>query len=335
MVVGFDLATVERAAAQAQADDATRAAARNLGEQGIQAYRANDFATADAKLDRAYRLFSTPTLALWGARARVKLGNLVEAAERYRDALRASDAIGDSAAQKDAQKNAAKELDALSPRIPSLTIQLDNAEPSEVTITLDDAPISSALIGVPRPTNPGQHQLVAKRGDERYEKSVQLLEKEQESVRFEFRKRVALARPGPESVSEEPARDVDPFGEPTQPTAAEAKPQPAAAEASSGPSALKPLGIVLMAVGGAGLATAGVTALLANGKLDQCPDKRCESQSVKNSYDTLKLVSTISVYGGAALAVGGLLSFLLAPSDDQQNVSWNIGPSGVTVNGKF
>ena len=57
--------------------------ARDLGTQGIEAYQANDFTGADAKLDRAYRLFAAPTLGLWSARARLQLGRWVEAAEGF------------------------------------------------------------------------------------------------------------------------------------------------------------------------------------------------------------------------------------------------------------
>src|SRR5262245_32434465 len=76
---------------QAQApasDDAARAIARELGAEGIEAYQANQFTTADEKLERAYRLFAAPTLGLWSARALVKLGRWVEAAKRYREATR-------------------------------------------------------------------------------------------------------------------------------------------------------------------------------------------------------------------------------------------------------
>src|ERR1700712_1941457 len=85
------------ARAQGGADDSTRAAARALGTQGIEAYWANDLQTANPKLDRAFRLYATSTLGLWSARARVQLGQLVAGAERYREALRAA-SLGDAEA---------------------------------------------------------------------------------------------------------------------------------------------------------------------------------------------------------------------------------------------
>src|SRR5215467_3274187 len=75
-------------------DDASRAMARQLGEEGLEAYQASDYLLAERKLDRAYRLFATPTLGLWSARARIKAGHWVEAAERFRDAARASAEVG-------------------------------------------------------------------------------------------------------------------------------------------------------------------------------------------------------------------------------------------------
>lgn len=318
----------------AQADDATRAAARSLGEEGIRAFRAGDYATADAKLDRAYRLFSTPTLGLWGARARVKLGHWVEAAERFRDAVRTSEAVGNSAAQKEAQREAAKELEALSPLIPALTIQIENATPDEVAITIDGGAVASGLIGVPRPTNPGAHRIVAIRGSERREVVVSLQEKSQENLLLSFRNVLAHKPATAAPVEEAPAAasaGAGPFGESAQPAAAVAP----APERGSGSNALKPIAIVVMSLGVASLATGGVTALLANGKLDRCPNHQCESQEVKNSYDTLKTISTISIYTGAALAVAGLVTFLLAPGEDQEAVSWGVSPTGVAFSGNF
>lgn len=70
----------------AGADAAARAAARQLAQDGIEAFWAEKYSEAEDNLEKGYQLFPTPTLGLWSARARRQLGRWVEAAERYRDA---------------------------------------------------------------------------------------------------------------------------------------------------------------------------------------------------------------------------------------------------------
>lgn len=300
--------TASAVAAQAPTDDATRAAARQLGEQGVEAFWAHDYAAANDSLDKAYRLFATPTLGLWSARARASVGQLVEAAERYRETMRISDVVGDSAAQKQAQQDAAKDLAELRPRIPTLTIQL-NVPASKVALSIDGVAISSELVGVKRPTNPGTHRVVATLGAERREAQVQLAEHDDETV--------LLQLPSQDSVA------------PLQPTAART------ARRAGASTIYLPVAITAIALGGAGLATGGISALVANGK---CSGGICKTPSEKSSYDTLRTVSSISFWAGAVLAAGGVATWLLAPKrseEPQAGLRWDIGPTGVAVGGAF
>src|SRR5688572_21387812 len=69
---------------RAQGDDAqTRAAARQLGTEGIDLFRAGQYADAVARLDRAAALYNVPALNLYAARSLARLGRWVEANERY------------------------------------------------------------------------------------------------------------------------------------------------------------------------------------------------------------------------------------------------------------
>lgn len=324
-------AQASTAAAQPVGDDSARSVARQLGAQGVDAYRANDFASAEAKLDRAFHLFPTPTLGLWSARARVQLGDWVEAAERFLDATRTSDAVGDSTAQKQAQRDAANEREALLPRIPNLTVTIEHAKSSEVTILLDGSAVPVGLISMPRPTNPGAHRLVATRGSERYETAVELGEREQKTVLFTFRQAQSKAAVVPLA----PVVGTEHL----PPTAApSADPSPATAASSSTRSVLMPVAIVAMSVGVVGLATSGITALVANGKLDDCPNHQCTTSDAKQSYDTLKTVSTVSLFVGAGLAVGGLVTWLMLPSAQEHasgGLSWSVAPTSVALRGAF
>lgn len=317
----------DRVCAQAEPDDSTRAAARTLGTQGIEAYWANDFDTANTKLDRAYRLYATATLGLWSARARVQLGQLVAGAERYRETLRVNN-FGDAEAMQKALKEARSELDALLPRIPSLTIQVSNARADEVSVSLDNAQLPSALLGEARPTDPGQHFVVATRGNERQQVEVQLREGEQRQLKIQFRTRPA-ASSDPVSHGDEGLAFTTPASgaAPATTTAA-----PSGATAAS---PLKPLGVITMAFGGVALATAGVTGLIANSKLAECADYMCPVD-VKESYDPFRTVSMVAFYAGAALAAGGLVMWLVAPSDDEApTAKLRLGPGALSVSGTF
>jgi len=314
-----------RVCAQAEPDDSTRAAARALGTQGIEAYWANDFDTANTKLDRAYRLYATATLGLWSARARVQLGQLVAGAERYRETLRANN-LGDAEAQQKALKEARSELDALVPRIPSLTIQIANARPDEVSVQLDNAQLPNALIGEARPTDPGQHFVVASRGNERQQVEVQLREGEQRQLKIQFRSQ-PVAAGDPVAHGDETLTLGAPL--PNSSTA------PAAPSGATSSSPLKPLGVITVAFGGAALATAAVTALIANDKRSECIDNICLPE-VKQSYDAFRTVSMVAFYAGAALAAGGLVLWLAAPSDEAApTASLRLGPGAVSLAGTF
>jgi hypothetical protein len=74
-------------------DDATRGAARTLGYDGVKAYNAGDYAVADQKLEKAYRVLKVPSLGLWSARTLVKLGRLVEASAEVSPAANVDRAI--------------------------------------------------------------------------------------------------------------------------------------------------------------------------------------------------------------------------------------------------
>jgi len=127
----------------------------------------------------------------------MSIGHWIEAAERYREATRASDVVGDRSMQKQAQQEAAQELDELRRRIPTLMNQVD-VDAAQVALTLDGVMISTEFVGVRRPTNPGTHRLVAMRGAERREEQVQLAEKEHKVVLLQLTQAVVQTQPAVE-----------------------------------------------------------------------------------------------------------------------------------------
>jgi hypothetical protein len=141
------------AAAQASSD-ADRAAARELGKQGLTALDQGNFAVAEDRLSRAIALHDVPTLRLARARARRASEKLVSAGEDYRAVLRWPTVAGEPSVFVDARRDARSELEALEPRIPRLTIVLQGG-PATVTVGGFEWP--QALIGVARPMDPGEY----------------------------------------------------------------------------------------------------------------------------------------------------------------------------------
>src|SRR5262245_51778251 len=124
----------------AHADDAAnRAAARDLADQGLAAYEARRFGEAAEKLARAYAIVKLPTLGLYTARSLVELGKWVEASELYLETTRLDASSGVQATQEQAKRDAAREREALLPRIPRLTVELRGASPADARVTVDGA----------------------------------------------------------------------------------------------------------------------------------------------------------------------------------------------------
>ncbi len=154
------------ASASADEDAATRAAnkatARALGQEGMKAYDSGDFATAVDKLNKAHQLVQVPTLAFYAGKSLEKLGRIVEAEEKYHDAMNDPIEPGAPAAVKAAVVDAGKARTALLPRIPSVVITIQPPLP-DAQVTLDGKVIPPAALGVKRLVDPGSHSVQVQR----------------------------------------------------------------------------------------------------------------------------------------------------------------------------
>jgi hypothetical protein len=139
---------------QSAADKAT---ARQLATEAIQLFRQERYRDALDKMERAETLFDAPVHLLYIARANAKLGNLVEAAEIYRRLVRVELSAQAPQTFRDAVADGQKELAELEPKIPALRIEIVPAGLKEIRVMIDDEPVSVAILGVNRPTNPGTH----------------------------------------------------------------------------------------------------------------------------------------------------------------------------------
>jgi hypothetical protein len=308
-------------AVRAEDDAATRQAARKLAEDGVAALQNGDAATAVQKLEKAQQMLKAPSIALWSARALRKRGHLVEAAERLREALRLP-STGDAAVQEQAKREAETELAELTPRIPVLVIQIEGEEPQRVSVTLDGAPVPSALLGEERPINPGPHRVIATRGSEQTSADVTLAEAERQEAKLTFNAVTSTAKP------------VVVFS-------------PPASETERAPD--RTLAYVALGAGAAGLVLGGVTGALAIGKkssLDDnpaCQSDRC-TRAAEDDVKSLRLFRTVStigfVAGGVLAATGVVLLVTAKPSPSQaattpRRLSLGLGAGLVQLAGSF
>jgi hypothetical protein len=317
-----------RPAIAAEADAATRSAARKVALDGVAALQRGDAEQAMQKLEKAYRLFRVPSIALWSARALAKRGFLVEASERYQEASRLEAQQGELAVQVQARKDAATELEALMPRLPTITVSVEGANSGEVKLSLDGVVMPSALSGEERPVNPGEHRVVGVAGKEEVSETVTLAEGEKQSIILRFTEQQSA---------------VAPLGAPP-PT----KPKPLEAAANSSRGTRRALSYVALGVGGAALVVGGITGGLVlrdKKKFDEnenCRDGEC-LQSEANEVDgfrTLRTVSTLGFAAGGALVATGVVLLLTsrAPAErgkERVALKLTLSPSSAALSGRF
>jgi hypothetical protein len=326
LILGVWLVTTTAAA---QADDgATRAVARKLGTEGVEAFQAGQFALANDKLDKAYAVLRVPTLGIWSARALVKQGKLIEAMNRYAEVTRLPLGTGDHSIQKQAQIDAQAELEQTEGITPSLVVRVSGADISAVTLRIDGAEVSTRLIGEASPVNPGAHRVEATFGDERRSHDVTLQLRERKEVVVDFSQPETL----PAGLS----------------AASEAANPPAATaghDASSQPATLRAVGWAMLVGGGAGLALGGVAGAMAISKrsnLDEVPacadDHNCPRQfsGHVDTLNTLRTLSTIGFIAGGVLGATGVTLLLTTPRRrDQAEAALWVSPGSVELRGTF
>ena len=333
LVATLFVATLTSRAGAQELDDATRSAARDLASEGSQLYEGGNFDQAYDRFSRAYQLVHAPTVGIWAARSLVKSGRLVEASERFLELERSELAENAPPEHHKAKQDAALERQALQPRIPSVRVIVEGAQPSEVFVTLNGELVPAPLVGEKRPVNPGKLAIKATRGADGVEAALELHEGETRDVRLVF-----AVRPSAKAAA-------------VATTPPPPSPAPAPPPDDSG-GTQRTLGWVSLAVGGAGLAVGGVFGVLglsARSELDEnCPNRECEPDqySALDAYETKKTVSTIGFVGGAAFAATGAVLLLTAPESSgaprdarsygrAPRLGAFVGPGRVAVFGEF
>lgn len=326
-----------------------RAGARAAAEQGVKAFQEGRYADAADLMSRAEKIVHAPTHLLYRAQAEEKLGHLVTAHELYLKIVREPLGRDAPAAFVSAQAEAKQRADAVRSRLSQVTLVIEGSPAgASVKVTADGAPVPAALLGVPYPIDPGQHQFEATT-DGLVSGTVKatLREGTTEKVVLKLRSPgeaaapVAAAVPPPGS---QPATGTTPV--PTEPGQA-----PPSAAPSRAMHPLKLGGYIGLGVGVLGVGAGTFFAIrsagyrsdaddLCSGPGGKCPttskSQVDDLDSKANSSGTLAVVSLAA--GGVALAAG-VTMLVLAPSSAQPSKSAfvrpYVGTNGAGVWGKF
>jgi hypothetical protein len=334
--------------AQDQPNASDVALARSLGLEGIQLAEAGNCAAAIDKFQRAEALFHAPTILVRLGECQVATGKVVAGTETLQRVVREPLPPKAPKAFADAQVRAQKSLDAALPKVAKLKIHVDMPPGVRPVVKLDGEPVSLAALDVDRPADPGPHQVEASAPGFKIAKAdATLPEGGSASTTLRLEPDPA-ASAGPPGMAPYPPA---PMGQPTQAPPGYAPPPPmgappAAASEEKGSSS-KTIGIVLMGVGGVGVAVGSIfggVALSKKSTLDQpgvCSPKSNCNPTAQDDIDAMNTAATVStvgfIAGGAALATGLIVLLTSKSSSDVRTgkVSPFVGAREVGLRGAF
>jgi hypothetical protein len=175
-----------------------RAAARATAQAGGEAFDEGRYQDAIDLFTRAEAVVHAPPHLLHIARASAKLGRLVSAQDAYLKIVRERLAPNAPEVFREAWAAAERELAELEPRIPQLTIQVEGGGVENVRVTMDGHPIPNALLGIPHPVDPGEHEISAEPTvGQRLVRSLALADGARETVVFTLAPAAPSAEPPP------------------------------------------------------------------------------------------------------------------------------------------
>jgi tetratricopeptide (TPR) repeat protein len=301
-------AQTERPTSDHAPDPAERRAARILADEGLSLFQKGDYQAALGKFEQAEKLVPAPTIALERARCLEKLGRYLEARERY-EAIVAEELPATAPfVMHKAQDDAGREVEALKPRIPSLSLTLDGPRDDTLQLYVDDKPETvAAFEGVDRAIDPGAHTVELRRSDTSVSRAVKVAEGEHARVR------IVLPPMGTAKLSRE--------------------------EAQSRSELMRGLAYLSFGLGGASLLAGTVTGIsAASARSDlkaECPKSACRPGmwDEVDRYDALRAATTATLILGVAGIATGTTLVIVAPRSEKQSVAIrsSLGPGRATI----
>jgi len=294
ILVALALSAAALVTSPARADDAANTAtARALGVEGVTLADAGKCREAIEKLERAEKLHHAPSTATRLAECEIEIGRLVSGTERLQRVVREPLAADAHPAFVAAAARAQKDLAAALPRIATLHLSVKAPAGAKLTITIDDEPVSDAILDSNRRTDPGQHRIAVTAYGCRPATATALLEEGQA-------KNVALEL------------QVDPSA-PPEPRAAANESATAESQGSSKAPAVIAFGVAALGLG-AGIAGAVTVANKSHALESACDGNRVCPNDSRADISAAKQWATVSTVGFVTAGVG-LVSgvvFLLA-----------------------
>jgi hypothetical protein len=277
------------------------AAARALSIEGIQLADAGRCSEAIDKLSRSEALYHAPTTLARLGECQVAAGQVVLGTENLNRVVR--EQLGENPPQAfvQAQQRAAGVLEQARGKIAYLVVQVQPSE-AEVRVTVNGVEVPRPLLGVARPTDPGQHEVrVEAPGFVPAAQTVELREGDRQELAFTL-------TPAPQ----------DPGVAQPVPAAPAAPPPDSAVYADAGtapgPSKQRSLvpAYIAFGVGAVGLTVGTVAGIVASNKESAlaCPDKRCPV-SEHDDLDSANAMATISTVGFVVGVAGGAAGVVL------------------------
>lgn len=286
------------------AGSAEIAAARQLGAEGVALAHEGRCVEAIDRLTRAEQLYHAPTILVELGYCRCEQGQLVDGTEDLNRVARENLGANPPPAFVDAQARARSMLEKYSPKLAKLVITVQAPPGAQFEVAVDGKAVSSALLGVPRPSDPGERKVtVTGNGFKPAEQSVTLAEGGQGEV--------ALTLEVAEVAVVVPPEEEDPL--PLPPPVKDTQP-PAHEEPNRVPM------YVSYGVGAVGLVAGtvfGLSALNDKSDLDsRCRDGRCPEGS-QDDIDGMNRNANIASIGFAVGVLGaGLGTYFLLTEDD-------------------
>jgi hypothetical protein len=303
-----------------------KAAARDLATEGIKLAQAGKCNEAIPQLQRAEKLFHAPTILTWIGQCQLELGRYVEGTETLNRVIREKIEPSAPEAYLSAQSKARELVAQASPKIAKLTVEVSPEDIEGLTVKVGGQEISSALIGAPRPTDPGEHVIqVSAPGYGTRTQQVELGEGKSETVSFQL--------------------EADGTGTSSLNTTGEEHIH------TTTQSSTRAIGWITLGVGGALMAGGGVMGYLALGKKNDlnCDENRICPPAEENNLNAARgsaLVSTVLFGVGGAAAVTGLVLVLTGKPKAEtagiysqtlarRSVEPYVGPGSMGLYGRF
>jgi len=320
-----------------------------MAQEGASAFQEKRWADAIDLFKRAESLVHAPPHLLFMARAQVEVGQLVAARENYMRIIRESISADAPKAFRDAQAAANSELPALEPRIPTLTVKIKGNDGKPVTVTIDGKNMPPALVGAPRPTDPGEHKLQAGAAGMASDiATIVLKEGARETVTLELVAGKAAAAAG------ETVPTTGPAAGPAGSAVASGEASADQTSVTGGSNGLRIASYALLGVGVVGLGAGTFFGLQSMNKRseadDLCPNpsscdvrQRDEVNGLDDDARSAQTLATIGfIAGGVGVAAGVTLFVLSGKKKEQAATSTHkrelrpwLGPASVGVSGTF